>query len=159
VNALVLITKYTYLGVVGLDDAVLGGAARPQLPLAGRRAQLRPELPQRKRRRISANPGPQLINIRPGRTCRSARTAQATPSNPAPNGCLIEAPWLINGGHGASLRGLNERGAAQADTESLMKRTAHTVNPSVAGFQSTRGGQLPQRAGHALLHDKNRISD
>jgi hypothetical protein len=23
---------------------------------------------------------------------------------PAPNGCLIEAPWLVNGGHGASLR-------------------------------------------------------
>ena len=103
-TALVLITKYTYLGVVSLDDAMLGGAARPQLPLASRRAQLRPELPQRKRRRISANPGPQLINIRPGRTCRSARTAQATPSNPAPNGCLIEAPWLINGGHGASFK-------------------------------------------------------
>jgi|EP01047_Picozoa_sp_COSAG01_P012588 hypothetical protein len=22
----------------------------------------------------------------------------------APNGCLIEAPWMVNGGHGASLR-------------------------------------------------------
>jgi hypothetical protein len=36
---------------------------------------------------------------RPGIPCPASNAV-----TPAPNGCLIEAPWLVNGGHGASLR-------------------------------------------------------
>jgi hypothetical protein len=40
------------------------------------------------------------------RPAASAAGTRATSSNtwPRPNGCLIEAPWMVNGGHGASLR-------------------------------------------------------
>eukprot|EP01047_Picozoa_sp_COSAG01_P015035 COSAG01_NODE_744_length_13876_cov_4.660449_22_plen_177_part_00 len=32
------------------------------------------------------------------------RQAPRPSAAPAPNGCLIEAPWMVNGGHGASSR-------------------------------------------------------
>jgi hypothetical protein len=38
---------------------------------------------------------------------------QRLDAQPAPSGCLIEAPWLVNGGHGASFRSGSPRPAVR----------------------------------------------
>jgi hypothetical protein len=55
----------------------------------------------------------------------------------APSGCLIEAPWLISGGHGASFRQLlitDGTGCAKASrrTASRIVALAHDANHDVS---------------------------
>jgi hypothetical protein len=76
-------------------------------------------------------PGHAATTVVPGVGVVAARRARA----------LVEAPWLVNGGHGASLKSVNSPsagahayGSAQAHSSFLVGRPART------GWLSARGG-------------------
>jgi hypothetical protein len=56
----------------------------------------------------SCQPAAHLTTSRPRRSARAqlsaVRPPLLRPRPPAPNGYLIEAPWLVHGGHGGSIR-------------------------------------------------------
>jgi hypothetical protein len=101
---------------------------------------------RRLHRRVAERPGVLVDEDEGGDHRRPLRARRATPEV-APDGCFIEAPWLVDGRHGASLKQPLKRPAAPptsgpAPAPMGPPRHGHVTHPDVVREPAQR---------HALL--------
>jgi hypothetical protein len=118
------------------------GAGRLRVLALQRRRRRRPHVRPRRRRRLElqaevAHAPPQL----PQRPQHVAAQPPAITRQPRPYGGLIEAPWLVNGGHGASIRQRIGSPAGWRGTRGRGER-AHRVLPLLTLPHQRRGELL-----------------